>query len=38
VYEAVREARFREWIEGIQKSVQLEARDPQYLQSGSPKP
>ncbi len=38
VYDAVREARFREWIEGIQKSVQLEARDPQYLQSGSPKP
>jgi hypothetical protein len=37
VYEAVREAKFREWIEGIQKSVQLEVRDPQYLQNGSPK-
>jgi parvulin-like peptidyl-prolyl isomerase len=38
VYTAVREAKFRQWIEGIQKSVQLEVRDPQYLQSGSPKP
>jgi hypothetical protein len=37
VYEAVREAKFREWIEGIQNSVQLEVRDPQYLQNGSPK-
>lgn len=37
VYEALREAKFREWIEGIQKSVQLEVRDPQFLESGSPK-
>lgn len=37
VYEALREARFRQWIEGIQNSVQLEVRDPQYLESGSPK-
>lgn len=37
VYEALREAKFREWIEGIQKSVQLEVRDPQYMETGSPK-
>ncbi|MFZ5927891.1 MAG: peptidylprolyl isomerase [Acidobacteriota bacterium] len=37
VYSAVREAKFREWIEGIQKSVQLEVRDPQYMGTGSPK-
>ncbi len=37
VFEAVREAKFRQWIEGIQKSVQMEVRDPQYMQSGSPK-
>lgn len=38
VYSAVREAKFREWIQGIQNSVQLEVRDPQYMGTGSPKP
>ncbi len=37
VYLAVREAKFREWIEGVQKSVQVEVRDPQYMGTGSPK-
>lgn len=37
VYLAVREAKFREWIEGVQKSVQLEVRDPGYMGTGSPK-
>lgn len=36
VYQAVREAKFKEWIEGVQKSLQIEVKDPQYLQSGSP--
>lgn len=37
VYQAVREAKFKEWIEGVQNSLQIEVRDPQYLESGSPK-
>ena len=37
VFMEVREAKFRQWIEGLQKSVQVEVRDPQFLQSGSPK-
>lgn len=37
VYQAVREAKFREWIEGVQKSVQVEVRDPEYMGTGSPK-
>jgi peptidyl-prolyl cis-trans isomerase C len=37
VYEAAREEKFREWIEGIQKSTQVEFRDPAYLRSSSPK-
>lgn len=36
VYEAAREEKFREWIEGIQKSAQVEIRDPEYLRSSSP--
>lgn len=36
VYQAVREAKFREWIEGVQKSVQLEVRDKEYMGTGSP--
>ncbi len=38
IYMAVREAKFRTWIESVQNSVQIEVRDPQFLQSGSPKP
>ncbi len=38
VYIAAREAKFRAWIESVQNSVQIEVRDPQFLQSGSPKP
>lgn len=37
VYDAIREARFREWIEGVQKSLKLEFRDESYLGGGSPK-
>lgn len=37
VYEALREARFRQWIEGVQKSLQIEYRDESYLGAGSPK-
>lgn len=37
VYQAVREAKFREWIQGVQKSVQLEVRDPEYMGTGSQK-
>lgn len=36
VYLALREAKFRQWIEGIQKSVQLEIRDASYMGTGSP--
>jgi hypothetical protein len=36
VYMAVREAKFRQWIEGVQKSLEIDIKDPQYLQSGSP--
>ncbi|GIU74423.1 MAG: chaperone SurA [Bryobacteraceae bacterium] len=37
VFEAMREARFREWIEGVQKTLQVEFRDESYLRGGSPK-
>lgn len=37
VYEALREARFRQWIEGVQKSLQIEYRDESYLGAGLPK-
>lgn len=37
VYETMREARFREWIEGVQKSLQVEFKDESYLRAGSPK-
>lgn len=37
VYEALREARFREWIEGVQKSLRIEYRDESYLGAGLPK-
>jgi parvulin-like peptidyl-prolyl isomerase len=37
VYEVLREARFREWIEGVQKGLRIEFRDESYLGAGSPK-
>lgn len=37
VYQAVREAKFKEWIEGVQKSLQIEVKDQQYIPSSSPK-
>ncbi|MCX7602976.1 MAG: peptidylprolyl isomerase [Bryobacteraceae bacterium] len=37
IYETIREARFREWIEGVQKSLQIEVKDESYLGGSSPK-
>lgn len=32
VYQSVREERFREWIQGVQKGIQLEVKDASYFQ------
>ncbi|MCS7041428.1 MAG: peptidylprolyl isomerase [Bryobacteraceae bacterium] len=37
IFDTLREARFREWIESVQKSLQIEFRDESYLGGGSPK-
>lgn len=36
VFQALREAKFKQWIEGVQKSLEIDIKDPQYMQSGSP--
>jgi hypothetical protein len=37
VYQALREERFRAWIEGLQKDLKIEIRDESYVGGGSPK-